>query len=66
MSSYINFAVAQAHQQDLLRAAEKSRVVAMAPHRRFSLFGGIRRSVPRERRTRQVATAPTVAAARGA
>jgi hypothetical protein len=65
MGSYINYAVAQAHQQDLLRAAEKSRV-AEAPSRRFSVFGGILKSVTRDRRDRQVATAPRVAAAQGA
>ena len=65
MGSYINYAVAQAHQQDLLRAAEKSRV-AEAPRRRFSAFGGILKSVTRDRRDRQVVTAPTVAAAQGA
>lgn len=65
MSSYINFAVAQAHQQDLLRAAEKSRI-AKAPRRKFSALGGVLRSVSRERRDRQVATAAKVAAAHGA
>ncbi len=65
MSSYINYAVAQAHQQDLLRAAENSRI-AEAPRRRFSAFGGIFKSVTRDRRDRQVATAPKVAVAHGA
>jgi hypothetical protein len=65
MSSYINYAVAQAHQQDLLRAAEKSRI-AKGQRRKFSVAGGFLRSVTRDRRDRQVVTAPKVAVAPGA
>ncbi len=65
MSSYVNFAVAEAHRQDLLRAAERSHVMPKAPKVRFSLFESLRSATSKAGKTR-LASAAELAVARGA
>lgn len=63
MTSYVNFAVAEAHRQDLLRAAERSHLTPKSPRLRFNFFDGLRSAASRQGK-RRVAGRPEVAVAR--
>ena len=65
MSSYVNFAVAEAHRQDLLRAAERSHMTPKTPRPRVTLFEILRSATAKAGKTR-LASAAELAAARGA